>query len=747
MNPQGQPVQGQPNAMAAQQGSVGHPAAASQRSMYRPEMMRNLPILNDDEKVKYERGLRALWTTMEGNAEDSPQHQDAKKKIQDFTKMLMGKLQARRLQQQQQQLQQQQLQQAQQNQQAQKNQQPQQNVQQNQLPAQPQANAALAQPAVAEGTPAPQEATVKMEATGGNPSSKPAGTPGAVGEPAPAATAAPGPASAGPTVPQQQVLQPPQQPLQQAPQQPPQQPTNPIPEHILNHVRSMTFNAPPQIVEKGQDAALKWSNEMRNRYVRSLMQMEHAGHQMRKISSAIKERQDKGNPPSPEELKQLQIRRDHNQKLYQDAQQFVHSFRKAQELTKANAQNVAGATRPHQQNTMAASGQGLQPAQPVGQANVPQTGSHTLGPGGQNMQHQQAPALAEGARIQQAGAATQARGGMAGAPQHQPQAQPQIMAQQASVGTAQQPVPQPGVPSNQGHQGINTPGQANVAAPSASTPGQQNSARTQTPQTGLPGASGQALTHSAAVSRANQRINPQMPTNMPGQAGMGTPGPPGGPGHMGQGVMGSGAVSSNNSQQGHPHLHPVQPSQPPQTLHPKLPIPKQLHEKATQPPQPVNMTGGAGAGRPTYTGGNGIAGGVTGQPAMQKIPMYSHEAEGDHVLSKKKLDELVRQVCGGTAEGQEGNLLSPEVEESVLTMADSFVDNVLNAACRLAKERGSKVLEIRDIQLVLERTYNIRVPGYSSDELRTVRKVQPAPAWITKMSAIQAAKVTSGKTE
>jgi transcription initiation factor TFIID subunit 12 len=80
-------------------------------------------------------------------------------------------------------------------------------------------------------------------------------------------------------------------------------------------------------------------------------------------------------------------------------------------------------------------------------------------------------------------------------------------------------------------------------------------------------------------------------------------------------------------------------------------------------------------------------------------------------------------------------------------MADSFVDNVLHAACRNAKERGSKVLEIRDLQLVLERTYNVRVPGYSSDELRTTRKIQPSPAWITKMSAIQAAKVTSGKGE
>lgn len=158
-----------------------------------------------------------------------------------------------------------------------------------------------------------------------------------------------------------------------------------------------------------------------------------------------------------------------------------------------------------------------------------------------------------------------------------------------------------------------------------------------------------------------------------------------------------------------------------------------------------------------------------GQPAIPRIPAYSHEAEGDHVLSKKKLDELVRQVCGGAAEDQDGNMLSPEVEEvrhnlltfhyipyepvlthilqSILTMADSFIDNVLNSACRNAKERGSKVLEIRDLQLVLERTYNIRVPGYSSDELRTVRKIQPSANWIAKMSAVQAAKVMPGKGE
>ena len=73
------------------------------------------------------------------------------------------------------------------------------------------------------------------------------------------------------------------------------------------------------------------------------------------------------------------------------------------------------------------------------------------------------------------------------------------------------------------------------------------------------------------------------------------------------------------------------------------------------------------------------------------------------------------------------------------------MDSVITAACRLAKLRQSSSLELRDIQLILERNYNIRVPGYASDELRTVKKIQPTQAWTQKMSAVQAAKVTGGR--
>ncbi|KAF2273942.1 uncharacterized protein EI97DRAFT_382349 [Westerdykella ornata] len=141
-------------------------------------------------------------------------------------------------------------------------------------------------------------------------------------------------------------------------------------------------------------------------------------------------------------------------------------------------------------------------------------------------------------------------------------------------------------------------------------------------------------------------------------------------------------------------------------------------------------------------GPNNGAPGPLGQPVINKFPPFQLEGEGDRVLSKRKLDELVRQVTGGSEDA-----LTPEVEEAMLQLADDFVDTVITSACKLAKLRESPNLEIRDLQVVLERNYNIRIPGYASDEVRTVRKVVPAPGWTQKMNAVQAAKVMGGKSD
>jgi transcription initiation factor TFIID subunit 12 len=46
---------------------------------------------------------------------------------------------------------------------------------------------------------------------------------------------------------------------------------------------------------------------------------------------------------------------------------------------------------------------------------------------------------------------------------------------------------------------------------------------------------------------------------------------------------------------------------------------------------------------------------------------------------------------------------------------------------------------------VLERQYNIRIPGYATDDVRTVKKTMPSAAYLQKMNAVGAAKLMGGK--
>ncbi|KAI9892609.1 MAG: hypothetical protein M1814_001302 [Vezdaea aestivalis] len=176
----------------------------------------------------------------------------------------------------------------------------------------------------------------------------------------------------------------------------------------------------------------------------------------------------------------------------------------------------------------------------------------------------------------------------------------------------------------------------------------------------------------------------------------------------------------------------------PQLSGARLPIPKQLPPTQNKP---VTMS----APRPSYSGGASVsATGIMGQPAVFSQPSYNLGNESERVLSKKKLQELIRQVCG-QSDGIGGEAFSAEVEEAMYEAADDFVDDVINKACQAAKTRGSSTLELRDVQMILERTYNMRIPGYTSDEIRVVRKIAPASGWQVKMAALQASKISKDK--
>ena len=106
------------------------------------------------------------------------------------------------------------------------------------------------------------------------------------------------------------------------------------------------------------------------------------------------------------------------------------------------------------------------------------------------------------------------------------------------------------------------------------------------------------------------------------------------------------------------HAHPTMSNRPDPSNNNnvKFPIPKELK---VGPPQPVTM----GPARPTLTGGpsNGAMGQL-GQPAISRHPGYVLEGEGDRVLSKKRLQQLAREVTGAS-EGDDAEVMTPDVEE------------------------------------------------------------------------------------
>ncbi|KAG7216893.1 hypothetical protein INR49_001547 [Caranx melampygus] len=96
-------------------------------------------------------------------------------------------------------------------------------------------------------------------------------------------------------------------------------------------------------------------------------------------------------------------------------------------------------------------------------------------------------------------------------------------------------------------------------------------------------------------------------------------------------------------------------------------------------------------------------------------PAGRSSPEGSQVLSKKKLQDLVREI-------DPNEQLDEDVEEMLLQIADDFIESVVTAACQLARHRKSNTLEVKDVQLHLERQWNMWIPGFGSDEIRPFKK-------------------------
>ncbi|KAK2112966.1 Transcription initiation factor TFIID subunit 12 [Saguinus oedipus] len=125
-------------------------------------------------------------------------------------------------------------------------------------------------------------------------------------------------------------------------------------------------------------------------------------------------------------------------------------------------------------------------------------------------------------------------------------------------------------------------------------------------------------------------------------------------------------------------------------------------------------------------------GSVANSPTVVKIPGTPGTGgrlspENNQVLSKKKLQDLVREV-------DPNEQWEEDVEEMLLLV---ILWSVVTAAGQLARHRKSSTLEVKDVQLHIERQWNRWIPGFGSEEIRPYKKACTTEAHKQRMALIR----------
>jgi transcription initiation factor TFIID subunit 12 len=383
-------------------------------------------------------------------------------------------------------------------------------------------------------------------------------------------------------------------------------------EQMMQHISTFPYTLPPNIVP-GSEEGQKWLQDAKTKYGKSLMAMESTQMQLRKLESMLKQRNEQGMPLNENEQKEYTAKKENLQKGHADAKKYSENFRKQQEIFSESPAQKAG-------NGSA------------GPARAPIIGTPSTSTSAQQ-NTETVNAAFQAARNQQM------QGQRVGVP---------VNSQVAQQNEQVPPSQSMNAPSHQNNgqnaggqvsnikvePGVNQP-QVNTALANAphmqqNPSRQQNSPHSAVPQSATSAGPPRPLSHPAALAQAARTYSSTQTSGTPN-------------------VMGAAS-----------HAHPSVPRETPNINTNKMPIPKQLPERAIAPPQPVPMQ----PSRPTISGGPTNAGsGLMGQPVLQKTPGFNLEGEGERVMNKRKLDELVRQVTGGGEGLDSGEGLTPEVED------------------------------------------------------------------------------------
>ena len=88
-------------------------------------------------------------------------------------------------------------------------------------------------------------------------------------------------------------------------------------------------------------------------------------------------------------------------------------------------------------------------------------------------------------------------------------------------------------------------------------------------------------------------------------------------------------------------------------------------------------------------------------------------------------------------------IMDATAQEQVLTLVDDFIDKVVKSSMRLAQHRGSKTLDVTNVQFILAKQWGITLPGLGPPLPLKSTKAATAAAVSATATAVSASRSLS----
>ncbi|KAK7392594.1 hypothetical protein VNO78_21037 [Psophocarpus tetragonolobus] len=181
-----------------------------------------------------------------------------------------------------------------------------------------------------------------------------------------------------------------------------------------------------------------------------------------------------------------------------------------------------------------------------------------------------------------------------------------------------------------------------------------------------------------------------------------------------------------SSQQQHQQLQPLLSNQSQEHFGPQVPPSRAPLHAPHQ--QQVTRLPGPGNQKPSSLV---AAQSSSAQPGTQsRLTNADTDESSNSILSKRSIHELVSQV-------DPLEKLDPEVADILVDVAENFLESITRSGCSLAKHRKSTTLEAKDILLHLEKNWNMTLPGFGGDEIKSYRRQITSDIHKERLAAIK----------